>query len=177
MGHPCIKPSLPTYYLPPKEAAAQQLLIDGLKTDLEGVKGVQSRDKLAWKGALLSAAVRKSSASSVESQGRALARVLNTNRKNIYDAMKRRRLREEGSSSQWALLTRKRRADQLQEVTKDLVTQWWHQETRVSPIQKQVVNRRIGPNEKEQHAMHYLLESQVSSAEMTMLCISFLSSI
>jgi hypothetical protein len=80
LGHPCIKPSLFAYYLPPKGAAAQQLLIEGLKTDLEGVKGVQSRDKLAWKGALLSAAVRKSSADSAESQGRALARVLNTNR-------------------------------------------------------------------------------------------------
>jgi hypothetical protein len=46
---------------------------------------------------------------------------------------------------------------------KDLVTQWWHLKTFVSLIQKQVVNKRIGPNQKEQHAMHYLLESQVSS--------------
>jgi hypothetical protein len=168
---------LPAYYLPPKEAAVQQLLIEGLKTDLEGIKGVQSRDKLAWKGALQSAAVRKSSVDSAESQGRALARVLNTNRKNIYKTMKRHRFREEGSSSQWALLSCRKRADQLDEVTKDLVTQWWHQETHVSPIQKQVVNKRIGPNQREQHAMHYLLESQVSSTEMTMLCISFLSSI
>jgi hypothetical protein len=61
LGHPCIKPSLPAYYLPPKEVAAQQLLIEGIKMDLHGVKGVQSRDKLAWKGALMSVAVRKSS--------------------------------------------------------------------------------------------------------------------
>jgi hypothetical protein len=122
LGHPCIKPSLYAYYLPPKEVAAQQLLIEGLKTDLEGVKGVQSRDKLAWKGALLSAAVRKSSADSAKSQGRALARLLNTNRKNIYEAMKRHRLHEEGSSSQWVLLERRKRADQLDKVTKDLVT-------------------------------------------------------
>jgi hypothetical protein len=52
---------LPAYYLPPKEVAAQQLLIEGIKMDLHGVKGVQSRDKLAWKGALMSVAVRKSS--------------------------------------------------------------------------------------------------------------------
>jgi hypothetical protein len=108
LEHLCIKPSLPAYYLSPKEAAIQQLLIEGLKTDLEGVKGVQSRDKLAWKGAFLSAAIRKSFVDSAESQGRALVRVLNTNRKNIYKAMKRHRFCEEGSSSQWALLSRRK---------------------------------------------------------------------
>ena len=135
LWHHHIKPSLRAYYLSPKEAAVQ-LLIEGLKTDLEGMKGVQSRDKLAWKGALLSAAVRKSSASSFKSQDRALARVLYTNRKNIYKAMKRRQLREEASSSQWALLSCRKQVDQLHKVTKDLVTQWWHQETHVGPIQK-----------------------------------------
>jgi hypothetical protein len=100
LGHPCIKPSLPSYYLPPKEAGAQQLLIEGLKSDLAGVKGVQSREKLAWKGILMSAAIRKSAEGSTEGQGRAIARLLNTNPMNIYDAMKRRRLGAEGSSSQ-----------------------------------------------------------------------------
>ena len=40
LGHPCIKPSLHSYYLPPKEATAQQLLIEGLRSDLAGVKGI-----------------------------------------------------------------------------------------------------------------------------------------
>jgi hypothetical protein len=81
---------LPSYYLPPKEAAAQQLLIEGLKLDLAGVKGIQSREKLAWKGILMSATVRKSAEDSTKGQGRAIARVLNTNPMNVYDAMKRR---------------------------------------------------------------------------------------
>jgi hypothetical protein len=146
LGHPCIKLSLPSYYLSPKEAAAQQLLIEGLRLDLAGVKGIHSQEKLAWKGILMSAAVRKSVEDFAEGQGRAIARVLNTNPMNVYDAMKRRRLGAEGSSSQWSLLSSKKWADGVDEATKDLVTQWWHQKTRVSPIQKQVVNRRIGPN-------------------------------
>jgi hypothetical protein len=97
----------------------------------------------------MSAAIRKSAEGSAEGQGRAIARLLNTIPMNVYDAMKRRRLGAEGSSSQWALLSRKKRADGVDEATKDLVTQWWHQKMRVSPIQKQVVNRRIRPNQNE----------------------------
>lgn len=107
LGHPSIKPSLPSFYLPRKEAVAQQLLIEGLRSDLEGVKGVQSREMLAWKGTLLSAAVRKSAGDSSEGQGRALARVLNTNPMNIYSAMKRRQLSVDASASQWAPLAKK----------------------------------------------------------------------
>jgi hypothetical protein len=97
----------------------------------------------------MSAAVRKSAKDSSKDQGRAIARVLKTNPMNVYDAMKRRRLGAEGSSSQWSLLSRKKQADGVDEATKDLVTQWWPQKAHASPIQKQVVNRRIGPNQKE----------------------------
>jgi hypothetical protein len=100
LGNPCIKPSLPAYYLSLKEASAQQFLIEGLNMDLQGVKGVWSQDKLVWKGALLRVVVKKSFDDFAKGQGRALARVLNTNWKNIYEAMKRHRLHKEGSSSQ-----------------------------------------------------------------------------
>jgi hypothetical protein len=55
----------------------------------------------------MNVAVRKSAEDSVEGQGRAIARVLNTNPMNDYDAMKRRRLGADGSSSQYSLLSRK----------------------------------------------------------------------
>lgn len=59
LGHPCIKPSLSLYYLPLKETAAELLLIECLKLDLAGVKGIQSREKLASKDILFSTTVRK----------------------------------------------------------------------------------------------------------------------
>jgi hypothetical protein len=37
----------------------------------------------------MSAAIRKSAEGSAEGQGRAIARLLNTNPMNVYDAMKR----------------------------------------------------------------------------------------
>ena len=52
-----------------------------------------------------------------------IARVLNTNPMNVYDAMKRHRLSVEGSSSQCSLLSHKKWADGIDEATKDLVTQ------------------------------------------------------
>jgi hypothetical protein len=100
LRHPAISPHLPSYYLPPKEASVQKLLIEGLRSDLNEVKGVQSKEKLAWKGTILSAVVRKGNKDSIvmQGQGRALAKVLNTNRRNIYFAMKRRRECMEGGS-------------------------------------------------------------------------------
>jgi hypothetical protein len=52
----------------------------------------------------MSAAIRKSAEGFAEGQGKAIARLLNTNPMNVYNAMKRRRLGAEGSSSQWSLL-------------------------------------------------------------------------
>lgn len=165
LRHPSISPHLPSYYLPPKEAAAQKLLIEGLKSDLDEVKGVQSRDKLAWKGTILSAVVSKGNEDSsiMSGQGRALAKVLNTNRRNIYSAMKRRRECVGGGSLKWAPLQRIKKASRIEEETTAAVIQWWNQETRVSPVHKEVVRKRVGPKMYEKHAMHYLLESQVSS--------------
>jgi hypothetical protein len=163
LSHPTIVPHLPQYYLPPKDAVAQQLVIEGLKADLEGVKGGQSKDKLAWKGTILSSTVSQRHAHNNSIPVSALARVLNTNRGNIHLAVKRRITdSEEGSASQWAPLTRKRRPERIDEETKAAALHWWNQETRVSPIQKEVVSKRIGRNQRTQHAMHYLLENQVS---------------
>ena len=165
LRHPSISPHLPSYYLPPKEAAAQKLLIEGLRSDLDEVKGVQSREKLAWKGTILSAVVSKGNEDStiLEGQGRALAKVLNTNRQNIYSAMKRRRESVGGGSLKWAPLQCSKKTTRIEEETTAAVIQWWNQETRVSPVHKEVVRKRVGPKMYEKHAMHYLLESQVSS--------------
>jgi hypothetical protein len=65
-------------------------LIEGLKSDLEGVKGIQSKHKLTWKKTILNATVSLSGEETANMLVRAFVRVLNTNPKNIYTAMKRR---------------------------------------------------------------------------------------
>jgi hypothetical protein len=69
LRHPVISSHLPLYYLPPKEAAAQKLLIEGLRSGLDEVKGVQSKEKLAWKGTILSVVVSKGNEDSIVMQG------------------------------------------------------------------------------------------------------------
>jgi hypothetical protein len=82
------------------------LLIEGLRYDLNEVKGVQSKEKLVWKGTILSAFVSKGNEDSsvTQGQGRALAKVLNTNCQNIYSAMKGHWECVEGGSLKWAPL-------------------------------------------------------------------------
>ncbi len=41
MGNNIIKPHLPQYHLPPNETKAQNALVQGLKVELQEVKGVQ----------------------------------------------------------------------------------------------------------------------------------------
>jgi hypothetical protein len=118
----------------------------------------------------LSAVVSKGNEESIvtQGQGRALAKVLNTNRCNIYPAIKRRQECVDGGSLKWAPLTRIRRSARIDDETIAAITQWWNQETRVSPVHKEVVRKRVGPKLYVKHAMHYLLESQVSSLSMNL---------
>jgi hypothetical protein len=52
----------------------------------------------------------------------------------------------------------------LNEDVVEAVTQWWNVQTRVSPNKKEVVRKRIPRGRTvEEHATHYLLESQVTS--------------
>jgi hypothetical protein len=93
------KPHFLHYYLPPIEAKVQYALVQSLKVKLEEVKGVQSKEKLAYKGTLLNATISKDVVGV-----RASARVLNTIPTNITFVVQRQKEVEITSSSQWALL-------------------------------------------------------------------------
>jgi hypothetical protein len=86
LGVADVHPHLPKYYPAPKEARVQLQIMDGLWCCLDLVKGMQSHDKLAYRGALLDAAVPKV----VHRQGRAIACVLHVWPENIRKASKRR---------------------------------------------------------------------------------------
>lgn len=158
-SHPSVKLNLPDFYLPPREAKAQMEVIENLTSELDAVKGVQSKEKLVVRGALLSAAV-----SSEVSNVRAIARVLRTSTSNVKNAHTRRRSLEESGTSVWAAPQRRQRSDVLSEETVEAVRAWWTSETRVSPNKKEVVRKRVPSSTTvEEHATHYLLESQVKA--------------
>ncbi len=98
MGNTVVKLHLPHYYLPPIETKVQYALVQGLKVELHEVKGVQSKEKLAYMGTLLNVVVSKNVI-----LVRALSKVLNTNPMNIsYAKMSKD---QSVCVSQWALLT------------------------------------------------------------------------
>ena len=156
-SHPSVKLNLPDFYLPLKEAKAQMELLENLTNELDVVKGVQSKDKLVVRGALLSAAV-----STKVSDVRAIAKLLKTSIVNVKNPRYKCRALEESGSSVWVAPRRRQRSDVFSEETVNAVRVWWTTETKVSPNKKDVVRKRV-PSSKtiEGHATHYLLESQV----------------
>ena len=152
-----MKINLPDFYLSPKEAKAQMELLENLTNELDAVKGVQSKDKLVVRGALLSAVV-----CTEVSNVKAIAKLLKTSTMNVKNARYRGHALEESDSSVWTAPRRRQRFDVLSEVTVNVVRIWWTTETRVFPNKKDVVRKRV-PSSRivEEHATYYLLESQV----------------
>ena len=170
-SHPSVTQNLPEFYLPPKEAKAQMEVIANLQRELDAVKGVQSTNKLVVRGALLSAAV-----STEVSNLRAIAKVLKTSPSNVENARHRRHHLQSSGSSVWAAPRRRQRSDVLTEEVVTAVGCWWAAETRVSPNKKDVVRKRIpGGRTAEEHATHFLLESQVRplSSQLGKLIVIF----
>jgi hypothetical protein len=114
-----MKLNLPDFYLPPKEAKAQMELIENLTNELDAVKGVQSKDMLVVRGALLFAAM-----STEVCNVREIAKLLKTSTVNVKNARCRRRALEESGSSVWAAPWRRQCSNILNEVTVDAVRVW-----------------------------------------------------
>jgi uncharacterized protein YpmS len=78
MGSSMVTPHLPYYYLSILNTKVQHAFVQGLKTKLQEMKGVQSKEKLECKGTLLNVALSKEI-----TRVRALTIVLETNPMNI----------------------------------------------------------------------------------------------
>jgi hypothetical protein len=146
---------LPQYYPRGQDAKVQFEFLKNYQHELQVVKSVHSADMLARKAVLLDAAVSTTVTSTKE-----LSRVLQVHPSNLRVAISRRRtVRLAGTP--FALARRKKRPGVPNEV-KELVLKWWTEETRVSPNRKEIVQKWISRNVKEQHCTHYLLETQVN---------------
>jgi hypothetical protein len=132
------------------------VLIENLTNELDAIKGIQSKDKLVVRGALLSAAVNTE-----VSDVKAIAKLLKTNNVNVKNAHYRFRALEESGSLVWATPRGRQHSDVLSKVTIDAVRVWWTIETRVPPKKKDVIRKRVPSSRTvEEHSMHYVLESQ-----------------
>lgn len=149
-----IFPFLPEYYPRGEDAKAQFEFLKNYQLELDAVKGVQSADMLARKAVLLDAAI-----STRVTCTKALSRVLKVHPGNLRVAITRRSSMR-FLAKPFALAKRKKRPG-LPAKTKDLVTKWWTEETRVSPNRKEIVQKWTSPNTYDKHCTHYLLESQV----------------
>ncbi len=61
----------------------------------------------------------------------------------------------------WGGLPKKHRCDVVNDEDRELIMKWWETSTIVSPNQKDKKRQRTVPKTFEQHATHYLQESQV----------------
>lgn len=154
-----VHPNLPDNYRKPKDAKIMTNIVGSIRSQLQQVKGVHSSEKLAYKGALLSAIVGDGIQSR---QTSGYSRVLQTHPRNLRNAVERHRSLRNGGGSLWGLPKRRQRSDVLDAETSALVIGWWSSQTRVSPRKKDVVNKWLAPKEYEQHATHFLTETQVS---------------
>ena len=159
LRHCTVSPFLPDCYHRPQDARARDAFIDSFKHELALVKVANSHDLLARKSALLDAAVSSGCNVGVN----ALSRVLDTTKKSISIAIKRR-VPEAGFQGPLPKLrlSRQKRAG-LSEDVKQCVLQWWTLQTKVSPNKKDIVRHRVGRNLwLPPHPTHYLCETQVS---------------
>jgi hypothetical protein len=65
------------------------------------------------------------------------------------------------TSALWALCGKEKRIDAIPTETYKLVTDFWTDNTRVSPNRKDVMRKRVGAHEWTTHPSHHLMESQV----------------
>jgi hypothetical protein len=131
---------------------------DGLAQAWKGVKSGSERDKALARRVIEAIVIFLDDIEGM----RAAASCIGLNKWTIRRAVARQRsLNISTLGESWALLKRNKRSDSLSAVVIDVVTSWWTKETRISPCKKDVRKHRCGRVVLEEHACHWLEESQV----------------
>ena len=154
-----IRQLLPQHYPAPEQARAQRQILENIRGDLVAMKIPHSSGMLARKRAILEAVV-----SQLDSDiSKFHTSILGTRKANLVAAMERLRSTATGSSSRFAVPSRKRREGGISDEVKTLVVHWWTAETRVSRGCRDVRRKRLCQNSYERHVAHLLMETQVFS--------------
>ena len=146
-----------------KDLQARSIVVRNLRASFQLVKKSTSNDSLAAKSSCLAMAVRGSiteNANPVSARG--FGKVFGVHPRNLTKA-KLKREEIDCKGGKWVLYKRVRRADAIPNSVIELVQQYWTENSRVSPNAKDVKFRRLERNVREDHATHYLEESQVNS--------------
>jgi hypothetical protein len=59
----------------------------------------------------------------------------------------------------WRLSLEKKKADNILPDTRNVVVQWWREETRVSSNKSEVTRKRLGPIIYDEKTNHFLMET------------------
>jgi hypothetical protein len=149
---------LPDYIVRCEKLLQCEIVCDGLAQAWKGVKSGSGRDKALARRVIEAAVI---SLDDVEDM-RAAASCIGLNKRTIRRAVARRRsLNISTLGENWAMFKRNKRCDSLSPVVIDVVTTWWTEETRVSPCKKDVRKHKRGRVVLQEHACHWLEESQV----------------
>jgi hypothetical protein len=140
MDFDLLKKSILPYILHAKEAKVQVEISENIRTSLNVVNHVKTKDH----------SVAKHATFSMEMFGHggnvlAMASILGVHHNNVLDVVQRHHVFDDGGclDAVWVPLTRKVRFDKLGEDVVDVVTQWWASQTTVSPNRKDVVRSTL----------------------------------
>jgi hypothetical protein len=100
-----VRPHIPVFYPSLSDAKLQYQIVQSLQQQLDLVKGVQSKKKLTYKGALLDIVV---SSGDLQGKGEALAQLLKVKLDNIFKALLRQTVVETSRASEFALSVRRK---------------------------------------------------------------------
>jgi hypothetical protein len=158
--NPRVRPLLPEYYPSPGEAKAQRDILQNIRADLAALKIPHTSGILARKRVILEAVV-----SQLDSDISKFHSILGTRKENLVAAVERLRNASTGTSGRtsgrYAVPVRKKRDGGIPEEVRTAVVQWWTEETRVSPRERDLRRKRLGRSVYDRHATHLLMESQV----------------
>lgn len=167
LGQPVLKHIVPPFLSDPDAVKLRHEVIgsfqDGLQTHLVGLRKAKS---LLAKNIVTTLAVAPGGLGSE----RGVASLLGVDRRNIKKALARRVLLDNSQDAFWLRDLRRVRSAAISSSNKKTITNWWEEETTVSPNRKDIIRKWIAPKVYIEHATHYLQLSQV-----TFIISSFIS--
>ena len=172
---PLLRHVLPESVVRGKEYQQCRVVCNGLANAWSSLKYAKGKDHRIARNVLEAAVISLEDADCVE----AALTCVGMNRRTLRRGVLRRSSLNVGIPGEvWAMTTRRKRSDALQQDVVDAVVTFWSEETRVSPSKKDVRRKRIGVNRFVSHAGHWLESSQVSSISFVavffnVLCVLF----
>lgn len=152
LGQPLLKQMVPPFLRDPAAVKLRHEVVgslrDGLHTHLVGLRKAKT---VHAKNIVTMFAVAPGIGS-----GRGVAGLLGVDRRNIKKAVARRVLLDTQEDAFWLHDLRRGCSDAISDAVKKIITNWWAEETTVSPNRKDIIRKWIAPKLYVEHATHYL---------------------